>query len=820
MEQDARYSAHLRAYIVPSNPVADLLQAGLFSAVATAFIIESYKLLQPDNNDYIAAALYVIALSSGNSSGAPPISPPTASPLSTVISRLLNGLWFTSLFLALAVALLSILVKQWLGEYTDRTMASAKNPHEWARRRAFFFAGLSTWRMAEFIALLPVMLHLSLFMFLAGIAVLLCTLDGVIGAVISGLSGSLLLFYVVTTVIPRVWVNCPTSTPLIRHAQKAWNSAFLMSTRVLLQLTAPLLGVYSAVTVGLHRVMHQDQDLEASGPSPAAAEIRFQRFQALLQRLLYHFMSQSDLEILKRHIEFRREALDAEALKWLVLDVSDSDAAVVGLEALGSLPPYSRTASMMRVAPVLSAMETLKGSITEGTHVTAISRIRRASLCVRESHSRASDMRLGPVIDRLLAYEDPDLLLLYSLYAGYGMDYSPLRILSAESVRESPSLPSLAMLALHHQHRLDQQVLYMWCLNVQDIADSDWSGILYALCEILEPGTIWLPHHHRYDVCTRRCFVEHIAGLLVRREELQLSSACINSLTETLRRSVIARSDADLFALPSLLEFIADDLFRSLDISREFLFMCRHSFFGDHYIDLMDITTPSTLRRASRNMLYAGTMIRDPGSAFWSKYLAVTTARVYSLLLLQDSNPGGQHDYFHPHTNCGDNLLSPATLDILSEWTGNPQTAVSELEILQAEVYHLVVLRLMTFDAKGICFLSRNGGDASARVEELLSAASGMLAPIFQTARKYQDVYEFETSRFNQLSDLLQHLIELRPSAWPTMIQDITAGEHTDDFWDWILLLVTGVSERGPCTNCTNAPPNWDALIDASSTLR
>ncbi|KZV79385.1 hypothetical protein EXIGLDRAFT_757013 [Exidia glandulosa HHB12029] len=46
-----------------------LIFAGLFSAVATAFIVESYKLLQPDYTEYAARALYVLASSANASTG-------------------------------------------------------------------------------------------------------------------------------------------------------------------------------------------------------------------------------------------------------------------------------------------------------------------------------------------------------------------------------------------------------------------------------------------------------------------------------------------------------------------------------------------------------------------------------------------------------------------------------------------------------------------------------------------------------------------------------------------------------------------------------
>ncbi|KZV86741.1 hypothetical protein EXIGLDRAFT_801646, partial [Exidia glandulosa HHB12029] len=92
-----------------------LIFAGLFSAVATAFVIESYQLLQPDSAAYTAAALYILVSATNHSTGIVLPSPPDLQYASS-LARWINGLWFTSILLSLIVALLSILVKQWITE--------------------------------------------------------------------------------------------------------------------------------------------------------------------------------------------------------------------------------------------------------------------------------------------------------------------------------------------------------------------------------------------------------------------------------------------------------------------------------------------------------------------------------------------------------------------------------------------------------------------------------------------------------------------------------------------------------------------------------
>ncbi|KZV95547.1 hypothetical protein EXIGLDRAFT_610450, partial [Exidia glandulosa HHB12029] len=170
-------NAHDNALLDGWSSTLDILLifAGLFSAVATAFVIESYQLLQPDSAAYTAAALYILVSATHHSTGIV-LPPPPDLQYASSLSRWINGLWFTSILLSLIVALFSILVKQWIGEYRARNLASAKSPHEWARRRAVYSQALNAWPVAELVSLLPVILHLSLFLFFAGVVAFLWSL--------------------------------------------------------------------------------------------------------------------------------------------------------------------------------------------------------------------------------------------------------------------------------------------------------------------------------------------------------------------------------------------------------------------------------------------------------------------------------------------------------------------------------------------------------------------------------------------------------------------------------------------------------------------
>ncbi|KIP06867.1 hypothetical protein PHLGIDRAFT_90407, partial [Phlebiopsis gigantea 11061_1 CR5-6] len=101
-----------------------LVFAGLFSAVVTAFVVETYVLLQPDPmnttnqllayglSSQLSPSIFSSALNSTISSILS--SRPFIVPIS---ARWINSLFFVSLVLSLSAAFFGILAKQWLREY-------------------------------------------------------------------------------------------------------------------------------------------------------------------------------------------------------------------------------------------------------------------------------------------------------------------------------------------------------------------------------------------------------------------------------------------------------------------------------------------------------------------------------------------------------------------------------------------------------------------------------------------------------------------------------------------------------------------------------
>ena len=177
----------------------------MISAVLTAFIIESYKLLQPDQQDTTNNLLQQQL----NQSVGLPITPPPPF-VRTAFAIRLNTLWFSSLVFSLSAASLGILVKQWLQSYTS---SAASSPRESARVRQFRYQGLIRWRVPEVIALLPILVQVALAFFFVGLVDLLWKLDSIVAGIVSVIVASSLLFVVVTTFTPSFSRDCPHKSP-------------------------------------------------------------------------------------------------------------------------------------------------------------------------------------------------------------------------------------------------------------------------------------------------------------------------------------------------------------------------------------------------------------------------------------------------------------------------------------------------------------------------------------------------------------------------------------------------------------------------------
>ncbi len=193
-------------------------KAGLFSAVVTTFVVQTSQSLQADYAAMSASLLYESVLIQRAIANGSPVNSIASSPLNPNIPFVpattdvwVNGLWFTSLFLSLTTALVAVLVKQWLHHYVALPSGT---PRDRSFTRQFRYAGFQKWHVQVIIGLLPVLMHLALAIFLVGLVIFLQPLRQALSWAIC--AGTVLVYtaYVVATILPILFPQCPYRTPL------------------------------------------------------------------------------------------------------------------------------------------------------------------------------------------------------------------------------------------------------------------------------------------------------------------------------------------------------------------------------------------------------------------------------------------------------------------------------------------------------------------------------------------------------------------------------------------------------------------------------
>ncbi|KAF5393086.1 hypothetical protein D9757_001083 [Collybiopsis confluens] len=185
-----------------------LVFAGLFSAVVTSFLVEEAQNLRPDYAQLSATLLYVLVSDSGGIGSSLPN--PASKFVPDARDVWVNGLWAVSLTLSLVVALASVLVKQWLRRYLAFRSGT---PAERSHLRHYRFVGFETWHVSTIVGSLPVIMHLSLALFLAGLVLFFVPLHSVLSCIIGSITLVVYVLYFASNTLPIFFPQCPYRTP-------------------------------------------------------------------------------------------------------------------------------------------------------------------------------------------------------------------------------------------------------------------------------------------------------------------------------------------------------------------------------------------------------------------------------------------------------------------------------------------------------------------------------------------------------------------------------------------------------------------------------
>ena len=229
--------------------------------------------------------------------------PPPFTPKMSAI--LVNAMFLLSFVLSLISALFATLLQQWARRFTRVTQPVRCGPEKRARMRAFFSHGADKLDARAIAQRLPLMLHLSLFIFLVGLGISLYSTNY---TVFNTVAWSLVLFsaaYAVITIMPIFLPDSPYFTPLS-------NRLFRLTHLSLALITVPF-----AVFVPNHMV------------SPKTKERFLRWFNRRLRWASGGVEKQAEEVVFKRSWEY-----DIRILRWSIGALGDDDALEHFFEAI------------------------------------------------------------------------------------------------------------------------------------------------------------------------------------------------------------------------------------------------------------------------------------------------------------------------------------------------------------------------------------------------------------------------------------------------------------------------------------------------------
>ena len=186
-------------------------QAGLFSAVTSAFIIEVNSELQPDPGDETAALLRVLIYKIDNTTfgNDVPTPPQWTGPPHSVVQ--VQAILFASLAASLFSAFLAMLGKQWLNRYDSADMRGTAIERAQSRQRKL--NGIVAWYFHYVMESLPLMLQGALLLLGCALSRYLWEVNIVVASVVLGITSFGMALYLLIVIAGTAFESCPYQTP-------------------------------------------------------------------------------------------------------------------------------------------------------------------------------------------------------------------------------------------------------------------------------------------------------------------------------------------------------------------------------------------------------------------------------------------------------------------------------------------------------------------------------------------------------------------------------------------------------------------------------
>ncbi|KAF9473397.1 hypothetical protein BDN70DRAFT_925186 [Pholiota conissans] len=192
-----------------------LIFTGLFCTVLTTFIVQAYQFLVQDPTSYLSPTAPMTAVNMTHIVIGTLLHHSNALPFRTTPSlkqlQWVNALWFVSLALSLCNAVFCMLGKQWLQPGRNALGSSARSR---ARERQRKYMLIKAWHILIIIDALPLLLHISLLLFFAGLVILVWASNHAIAVITCIVLMFVYVSYFGSMFLSFAYPDCPYRHPL------------------------------------------------------------------------------------------------------------------------------------------------------------------------------------------------------------------------------------------------------------------------------------------------------------------------------------------------------------------------------------------------------------------------------------------------------------------------------------------------------------------------------------------------------------------------------------------------------------------------------
>ncbi|KAI0296139.1 hypothetical protein B0F90DRAFT_1919155 [Multifurca ochricompacta] len=190
----------------------------LFNMYVEMTADEDKKMAETWKADADGILVFLLANANGTHVSIPSTLPDPSQLSPSASAVWVNSLWFLSLAISLTCAMLATLLQQWARRYAKVTQPRY-SPHKRARIRAFFAEGVDKLHLPWAVEALPTLIHLSLFLFFAGLVVFLFNVNHTVFKVVMCWVGICTGLYICVTLMPIFRHDSPYYAPL---SESAW----------------------------------------------------------------------------------------------------------------------------------------------------------------------------------------------------------------------------------------------------------------------------------------------------------------------------------------------------------------------------------------------------------------------------------------------------------------------------------------------------------------------------------------------------------------------------------------------------------------------